>query len=114
MLNILYIGIFTFVSWGIILFLLAISKNLGRFYFISLHYLLDVLIFGFFFFIYYKYLVKFTPFSTMAIAMIWLIVLEFIFWKFIYKGDLWFLNWVDWIVPAFLVASTIYLVYYLK
>ncbi len=96
------------------MFVLSISKNLGRFYFVILHYFLDIFIFGFLFFIYYKYLVKFSSFTTMAIAMIWLIVFEFIFWKFIYKGDLWFLNWVDWIVPAFLVASTIYFVYYLK
>ena len=44
----------------------------------------------------------------MAIAMISLFIIEFVFWNFFYKGELWFFNFVDWVIPAFIVASTIY------
>jgi len=108
--SVISIVFFTLASWILILISLAKLQQSPRIVFVLVHYLLDIIVFGVLFFIHYKYFSKFSPFTTMAVAMVVLILTEFIFWKFFYSGELWFLNFIDWIVPAFLVASTIYLI----
>lgn len=108
--SVLTISIFSFVGWVVALGIFSQIKDFPRIWFILAHYALDILIFGALFFIYYKYFGHFSPFTTMAIAMAILFIIEFVYWKFIYTGELWFLNFWDWILPAFIVASTIYLV----
>lgn len=101
------------LSWLILAGYFLISQNLSRITFIFLHYLTAIGATALFFFILYKYLPHFTPFYTMVTAMISLFIIEFIVFKYIYKGELWFLNFIDWMVPAFLIATTIYLIGYL-
>ncbi|MFZ4461453.1 MAG: hypothetical protein ACOYN2_02705 [Patescibacteria group bacterium] len=48
-------------------------------------------------------------FPTMIAFMVSLFVIEIYFFGFVYDKPLWFLNFTDWIVPVFLIASTIYL-----
>ncbi len=45
----------------------------------------------------------------MIICMIVLFMVEIVFFNFFYDKPLWFLNFTDWIVPVFIIASTIYL-----
>lgn len=104
----LTVALFAWVAWLPILAALALIRSLPRVWFVSLHYALDILVFGLVFAAYHKYMGRFSPFGTMAIAMLSLFAIEFVWWRFFYNGELWFLNFVDWIVPAFLVASTIY------
>lgn len=99
---------FTFIAWIISLGVLSAVKDIPRFWFIVVHYAVDILIFGIVFLIYYKNFNVFSNFTVMAIAMISLFIIEFVFWNFFYKGELWFFNFVDWVIPAFIVASTIY------
>lgn len=101
---------FTLIPWALILASFYITKGFSRIGFVLSHYILDVALFGISFWLYYKYMNALSPFAAMCTGMISLFVVEFIVWRFIYKGDLWFLNFWDWIVPVFLVASTIYLV----
>ena len=109
-LSVFTISVFSLVGWAIGLGIFSKLQTLPRLWFVLSHYILDVAIFGALFFVYYKYFGHFSPFATMAIAMITLFVVEFIFWRYFYAGDLWFLNFWDWILPVFIVASTIYLV----
>ena len=104
----LTVSIFSSIAWLIALLGLYLARDISRLWFITVHYALDILIFAVLFGAYFKYVGHYTPFTTMAIAMASLFVIELVFWKFVYTGELWFLNFVDWIVPAFLVASTIY------
>lgn len=103
-------AIASFLSWIIVLAFLSKLMSLPRLSFVISHYLLNILIFGIVFSALYKFTKPLSPFTTMATAMVTLFAVEFIFWKFIYTGKIWFLNFFDWILPAFLVASTIYLV----
>lgn len=108
--QIIIISIFTLVPWGIILYLLSVFKNLPRTYFVLLHYLVNILLFGIVFYIFYARFSHPSPFATMAVSMAVIFVTEFIVWNFLYSGDLWFLNFFDWMLPAFLIASTVYFV----
>jgi hypothetical protein len=101
---------FALLGWLPILFTLSWIRGLPRFWFVLLHYALDVLVFGLVFSLYYKRVGHLSPFATMAVAMLSLFAIELVFWGIFYSGEMWFLNWIDWIVPAFLVASTVYLV----
>jgi len=106
----LTVAVFAFFGWLPILLSLGLLRDLPRLFFVLIHYLLDILVFGGVFAAYYRNVSHFSPFATMAVAMLSLFAIEFVYWKFFYSGELWFLNFVDWIVPAFLVASTIYFV----
>jgi len=110
MVSVLVVALFALVGWLPVLLALSWIRSLPRAWFVLLHYALDILVFGAVFALYYKYFGHFSPFVTMAIAMVSLFAIEFIVWGLLYHGELWFLNWIDWIVPAFLVASTVYLI----
>ena len=107
-LSVLTVGAFSFAGWLVVLACLGAVRSASRPAFILLHYALDVVVFGAAFLAYHKWAHRFSPFTTMAIAMLSLFLIEFVFWRFFYSGELWFLNFVDWIVPAFLVASSVY------
>src|SRR3989344_3299606 len=96
--------IFSFSGWVAALSVLALAKDWPRFLFVAFHYALNVILFGVLFGVYFKYVHHFSPFVAMAIAMASLFIVEFVFWRFFYHGPLWFLNFVDWMVPAFIVA----------
>ena len=110
MTNIFIVAGFTTTAWFIALGALTVLQRLPRIGFILAHYGVDVLVFGAVFLAYYHYFGQVTPFVAMAYAMITLFVLEFFFWQFVYVGEKTYLNFVDWVVPAFLIATTIYFV----
>ncbi len=103
-------ALFSFVSWLTILTSFSFLKDAPRAWFVAIHYTLNIAVFSLFFGIHFKFFPSFSPFATMATAMTSLIVFEAIYWGYFYKGELWFLNFTDWILPAFLIASTIYFV----
>ena len=102
------VSITTFIPWLISLAALGASSMLPRVWFVTVHYALIVLLFGVAFAWYYAGHKGEDPFSVMGIAVLSLLVYEVVYFTFIYEGTFWFLTWVDWIVPLFLVASTIY------
>ena len=99
---------FALVGWGLVLAALVPASRLPRPGFVLAHYALDLGVFGALFWLYYRLFPQAGPFATMAVAMATMLVAEAVVWTFFYQGELWFLTWVDWIVPAFLVASVIY------
>ena len=44
----------------------------------------------------------------MAIAMVFLFLIEVVVFRYMYSGELWFLNYLDWIIPVFFAASGVY------
>jgi hypothetical protein len=94
----------------VILFLLNFAKDWPKIWFVTIHYFLNALVFGAAFYFYYKMFGHYSAFTAMAIAMVSLFIIEFVFFRFFYKGELWFLNFWDWILPAFIVATTVYFV----
>lgn len=102
------VSITAFIPWLISLAALGASSMLPRPLFVIIHYTLVILLFGVAFAWYYAGHKGEDPFSVMGIAILSLLVYEVVYFIFIYEGTLWFLTWVDWIVPLFLIASTIY------
>lgn len=105
-------GIFltAILTWSILGAYFVFAANLQRVPFVVLHYLTSFLSSLFFFYLYNRFFGTLNPFTTMIIAMISFFIIELIFFSFVYKEELWFLNFVDWIVPVFIIASTIYFV----
>lgn len=102
------IAITAFIAWIIVLAGFFAAANLPRLLFVPVHYLMEVSLFAIAFIVYFKGHPKASPFGVMAIAMASLGVFELVYFGYFYQGDLWFLTYVDWIVPVFLIASTIY------
>lgn len=98
-------------SW--VLVFLAVSSYIRIFgisgiHFILAHYLIDALVISFVYYFYYSYGAHFSPFVTMVISMTTIFILEFLFWGVLYKGDTRLLTFTHFIVPMFLVSTTIY------
>lgn len=106
--RVISIAIASFIPWIITLAGLSAAMGLSRPLFIAIHYFLDIALFAIAFAMYFKGHPGEDPFTVMAIAMVCLFVFELAFFAFFYDGDYWFLSYVDWIIPAFLIASTIY------
>jgi hypothetical protein len=104
----LFLGLHVGFAWMLIEVFVNIFHRLTRFWYIVWHYLV---VFGSFFLVflcYFSLFSFFSVFSTMAIAMVFLFLIELIVFRYMYSGELWFLNYVDWIIPVFLAASGVY------
>jgi hypothetical protein len=86
------------------------ASGLPRLAFILGHYLLVVIFFSGVYYFYFSYFDYFSAFTTMVIALISVFVVELVVFNFFYTGKLWFLNFVDYIVPVFLAAGSVYFV----
>ena len=111
--SLILIGLHSFVSWLLIEIFVNVSHGLKRIWYILWHYLVVAAAFFIVFFFYFTFFSAFSVFTTMAIAMVFLFSVELFIFRYLYSGELWFLNYADWIVPIFLAASAIYLSGYL-
>lgn len=102
------VAITAFIPWILTLAGLSATMELSRAVFIPVHYIMDILFFGVAFGWYFKGHLKQDPFRVMIVAMAYLLLFELIYFGFMYEGELWFLTYVDWVIPVFLIASTIY------
>lgn len=102
------VAITTFIPWFITLASLRVMTGLPRLAFVTIHDALVVLLFGVAFAIYFHERKGGDPYTITVIAMLCLIVFEIIYVGFLFVGPRWFLTYVDWFIPIFLIASTIY------
>ena len=106
--NILSIFAMSFVMWLFLASYFLVAQNISRVYFILGHYAIVLIATAGCFYILYKYMPHLSPFNTMIVGMISVFIIEFIVFRFFYKGDLWFLNFVDWLVPVFIASTVMY------
>ncbi len=114
MLHVLRIICCSLISWiliagGITLYILLVKETNSP-WFVTFHYALDIFVVWLIFDQYFRKFDHYPALGTMIIALIWLTVIEFIFWKYIYKGSLELINFTHFFVPMILVGVTIYLV----
>lgn len=97
-----------FVGWLGLLGFFVLFKDLPRTLFTVWHYVAVVLIYTLVFYVYYTFFNQATPFITMVFALLALFFIEFIVYGFLYQGDLWFLNPLDWLGSVILFAIVVY------
>ncbi|MFB6181763.1 MAG: hypothetical protein ABEJ24_02600 [Candidatus Magasanikbacteria bacterium] len=86
------------------------ASGLPKLAFVLGHYLAVIILFSGVYYFYFNYFGYFSTFATMAIAVVSVFIIELVVFNFFYSGELWFLNFVDYIVPVFLAASSVYFV----
>lgn len=105
----LLIGIHALIAWIAIEIFVNLAHGLRRWTFIVTHYLVVVAAFAVVFYSYDRFFGgDASPFAVTATAMGSVLLFEFIVFRFLYSGERWFLNWVDWMVPLFLATTTVY------
>lgn len=102
------VAITTFIPWLITLAALGVSGSLARPVFVAAHYVLAVLLYGVAFGIYFRDRKGVDPFTVTVIAVLCLFAYEFVYANFFSEGSRVLLTYVDWLVPVFLIASTVY------
>lgn len=110
-LSVFIIAAHTLVAWLLIETFVNTCHGLSRSRYILNHYLVVVLAFGGVFALYFRFFgADADVFATTLVSMGCAFALELGVFRYLYVGECWFLNFVDWILPAFLAASTIYAV----
>lgn len=107
----LIIGMHALLAWILIEIFVNHAHGLSRRAYIALHYVVVVMAFAILFLFYHWIFdVGASPFFVTVVGMGFIFLFEFVVFRFFYIGERWFLNFVDWIVPAFLATTTIYAV----
>ncbi len=110
----LLIGLHALFAWLLIEIFVNVCHSLSRVRYVALHYLVIVGSFAVLFGLHERFFdTGASPFETTIVAIGFVLVLEFVVFRYVYAGERWFLNFVDWIFPMFLAASTVYAVTYL-
>ncbi|HBK34832.1 TPA: hypothetical protein DDZ01_02460 [Candidatus Uhrbacteria bacterium] len=107
--SVIFIGLHVFLAWLLIEVFVNVFHGLKRSWFIVWHYFVVFLSFIGMFFLYFSFFTLFPVFTVMVVAMLFLLLLELFVFRYMYSGELWFLNYVDWIAPVFIAISSIYL-----
>lgn len=109
--NVILIGMHAFVAWIFIETFVNLAHGLSRASYVIWHYLVIIVVFAGVFLFYERVLgAGASPFAVTTVGMSFVLFFEFIVFCFLYSGERWFLNWVDWIFPLFLATTTIYVV----
>lgn len=109
--NVLLIGIHAVIAWILIETFVNTAHHLQRRVYIMLHYLVVIAAFFLVFTVYYAFFESnVSPFAVTVVGMGFVLLSELVVFRYLYTGERWFLNWVDWIFPIFLAASAIYAV----
>jgi hypothetical protein len=103
----LTILMFSFIPWLLTQQALNTTVGVPRILFVFIHCALVVLFYGVSFAIFFRGRSA-SAFDTAAKAVVSVLSLEFLYIGFFYKGELWFLNYWDWIFPMFLIAAVVY------
>jgi hypothetical protein len=110
-LNILLISIHALIAWVLVEVFVNNAHKLSRRHYVFFHYVSVIAAFAGTFFLYFQHFSKgMDVFFVTVIAMAVVCLLELVVFGYLYSGEKWFLNYVDWIFPMFLAMSTIYLV----
>lgn len=104
------IAIYTFVPWAVLLFVLTIAMDLPRAFFLFLHFVGAIFVFALVFHFYFEVHPSASAFDTTAKSVFALVIFDAIFLGFFAFEPMRFLTYVDWILPTFLIATTIYAV----
>lgn len=94
---------------GLIGFFL-LAKDWPRNIFTITHWIVVAALFGLSFYLYKKWGGNLSAFAVTNIAMVTLFIIEFVVYNWLYKGELWFLNFLDFYVSFFIAASVVYFV----
>jgi hypothetical protein len=107
----LIIGIHALIAWILIEVFVNFAHGLKRLMYVLWHYAVVAASFAFTFWVYYTvFHIYADVFQVTMTGLFFILLFELVVFRYLYSGDRWFLNWVDWIVPIFIATSTMYLV----
>lgn len=109
-LSILAIGIHALIAWVVLEVYVNNAHRFSRLWYVLFHYAVVIFTFGVVFTLYFRFFSGVSVFWVTSIGMAYMIALEVVVFRYLYSGERWFLNFVDWIFPMFLAATTIYTV----
>ncbi len=98
----------TFIPWLILLAGEGAAVGLGDPLYLFVQYTLAIAIFAISFSMYYRANPHTDPFEVTISAMACIFIYEIINWGFISQPDPSLFTYLHWIVPMFLIATTIY------
>ncbi len=114
--SMVYLRIFvhTLIAWTIVLVVQLLLIDASSWLFVLGHYIAAVIVFGYSFRLFFKTEKKLTSYHVTLVALTFFLFAEAVYWIGFYNGEQNYLNFVNWMLPAFLIVSTIYMVGFTK
>ena len=101
----------TILVWALMLGVLYFTRNVPHSIFVFLHYLLNICVFTILTVVLRRIGVMYTAWVLTVVVVGVLLALELFYWVFINPASAAkYLTVIDWVIPAILVAITVYLV----
>lgn len=106
----LTIGIHAMLAWILIETFVNMAHGLKRRLYVLWHYIVIVLAFAGMYWLYFKVFhdTSISVFVVSVTVAFFLLLFELVVFRYLYSGERWFLNWVDWMFPMFIAISTVY------
>lgn len=99
----------TLVAWFLVEWFFNKFHNLDRKAFVVWHYVVVCAAFVGMFLIYFGLFASMSVLMVTLIAGISVLIIEFIVFRLLYSGELWFFNLVDWVIPVGIALSSVFL-----
>ena len=108
--DIISLAIHTFISWvAASTYMFYFYNRLEKTRFVVGFYIVTIFVNVLIYYLFFKVSNReLTPFATTSISMIIYFAIYFVIYKWFYRGELWFLNYTDFIIPVFIMTSVIY------
>lgn len=106
---ILIISLHALVAWILVEVFVNKAHTLSRMVYVFLHYTTILVVFGIVFAGLHYLFGSTSVFETTLVGVGSVLFYELVVFRYLYIGERWFLNWVDWIFPMFLAASAMYM-----
>lgn len=103
--------IFALLAWFVSLGVIEILEGLPFWIRLFSHWIIVVSVYGFAFGMYYQYHRSTDVFGATATVFVTVVLTDFLFWQYVQPGDCPYdYGFLDWMVPLFLITSTVYAV----
>lgn len=90
----------TLVSWLLVEWFFNRFHKLDRKAFIFWHYVVVFFAFFLVFVVFFALFATLSMYASALVAFLCVLVIEFIVFRLLYSGELWFFNLIDWVVPV--------------
>jgi hypothetical protein len=106
--TLLLIFVHALAGWILIELFVNTCHRLPRPVYIILHNLVVAVSFGLVFSFYFRFFAEYSIFKTTLLTTGFILLLEFVVFRFLYSGEKWFLSFIDWLLPIFIATTAIY------
>jgi len=105
--QIFLIFLHTLIAWFGVEWFFNRFHHLSRASFVLWHYIVVFISFFLVFLVFFNFFAAMSIMATTVLSFISILIIEFIVFRLLYSGEVWFFNFVDWFIPVGLATLAV-------